>query len=146
MLNLGKVSQSSRSKARFNLRMVLNSVFFAQRSPKRAKQEQIGLDFAKKCHRVRRVAARHRSEPGARLEGTRISRRIAAFNPDGSFSQYLPKSEAITEVRDGRSDWEDILSQRRIYRRDPRVIVRGKLGIWEPRQSGIDGPLVLQLT
>jgi len=72
-------------------------------------------------------------------------RNVAVHLQDGTFSGYIPKSQAIAEVRAERADWEDVLEQRRIYRRDQRVMPQGKLDIWLPKMSGKNGPLVLQL-
>jgi hypothetical protein len=51
-------------------------------------------------------------------------------------------------VQGGRADWDDILVQRAIMRLDDKVLPHkeGKLDIWQPKQSGKDGPLVMQLT
>lgn len=96
-----------------------------------------------------------------------ISKRISAFNSDGSFAAYIPRLQAIGEVRDFLADWTDESTKDSIHRR--LRTDQGKLDQWQPRASGnicvdkkghpttVDedgnwlpsthrGPLVLQLT
>ena len=77
---------------------------------------------------------------------TPISKRnVPYFNPDGSFKTYIKRATAIEFVRIELADWRDE-TKHEVQARAEYAVPKGKLDIWEPRQSGKRGPLVLQLT
>jgi hypothetical protein len=62
---------------------------------------------------------------------------------DGKLTEaFIPRLQAVREVQNYLADW-DSEEQNFVVRRP--VSGRGKLNEWRPVQSGIDGPLVLQL-
>jgi hypothetical protein len=54
----------------------------------------------------------------------------------------IPRRQAVREVAEYRADWSDD-QHTAIYRRHRSMI--GERKEWIPLQSGVDGPLVLQL-
>ena len=78
---------------------------------------------------------------GPALKTATLSKKIEVYNPLSKSSYYAKPVEAQRLVRLGHADWAGHGVQSVIMRPDD-----SKRGIYEKRQSGPGGPMVLQLT
>jgi hypothetical protein len=93
-----------------------------------------------------RISARRRGDSGVHSDSTPIARRnVPTYNPDGTFCKYIARAEALQLAGNERADWATEHKLELNFRAEVHI-PRGKLGLWQPKQSGIAGPLVLQYT